>query len=117
MTTQTLQPKAGTYQPKEKCYNSGKITGLPRCKVFDKFHGADFAISALNYRPVNPLYNGLSCKSPWFLHMIVDLCMMFQCKAAYFQKDWKESRGARIEHSLAKRTGKHIIYQEKEEAA
>lgn len=112
MTSQSLPLTAAKYELKQKCYNSGKISGLPMCKVYDKFHGADFAISALNYRPVNPLYNGLTSKSPWMLHMIVDICMMFKCKAAYFQKDWKESRGARIEHSIAQRIGKLIIYQE-----
>lgn len=96
---------------KQKCYNAGRISGLPLCKVFDKFHGADFAISALNYRPVNPLYNGLSAKDPWLLHMAVDICLLIGSKAVYFQKDWKQSRGARIEHAVAKRLGKTIHYE------
>ena len=94
-----------------KCYNSGKITGFSLPVAAYKFLQADKEIQELGYRPVNPINNGLQWSDPWLLHMIVDIYNMLRCKVVYFQRDWKESKGARIEYRIARFFGKEMIFQ------
>lgn len=97
---------------KKKCYNSGKITGLPDLVAYNNFLAADKEIESLGYIPVNPLAERwLSPKAPWLLHMIVDVWHMLWCRAVYFQKNWEDSRGARVEFQLALMLDKELIYQ------
>lgn len=93
-----------------RCYNSGRITGE---KNFVKnFIRADLCIIDLGHSPVNPLYNGLSDTAPWMLHMFVDILILLTCRHIYFQKNWRQSRGARVEYKIAKLLRMGIYYQE-----
>lgn len=96
---------------RRQCYNSGKIGGLPLPVAARKFHLADKEIMELGYIPVNPMKNCLKWSDPWILHMIVDVCNMLGCNAVFFQKDWMDSKGARIEYKIAKFFGKELIFQ------
>ena len=83
------------------CYNSGKITG--NADAYKAFLRADFDIIDKGFNPINPIKCGLPKSFPWLLHMVVDiLILVFTCRYAYFQSNWKESRGARIEHFVCK---------------
>ncbi len=98
----------------KNCYNSGKISGLKDASR--NFRKADFEIIDMGYNPVNPMVHGLERfgygHAPWFLHIIIDLLMLVCfCRVAYFQKNWMESRGARIEHFVSKLLLIKIIYQ------
>lgn len=93
------------------CYNAGKIGGIPYITAYKNFEQADKEITNLGWEPVNPLYNGLQASTPWIAHMAVDLCLLASCQAVYFQRNWKNSHGARIEHRVAKFLRKTIIYQ------
>lgn len=97
---------------KPRCYIAGKIGGRPVIEVFHSFARASDEITSRGYEPVSPLYNGLDFNDPWLLHMVVDICLLLRCRYVYFQKDWKNSRGAQIEHRAARWTGKRIIYEE-----
>lgn len=96
-----------------RCYNAGKIGGMPYILAHKNFEQADQDITILGWEPVNPLYNGLPATAPWIVHMAVDLCLLASCHAVYFQRNWQDSRGARIEHRVAKFLRKRIIYQSK----
>lgn len=97
---------------KRKCYNSGKISGLPYLTAYNNFLAADREIEAMGYRPVDPMAERwLKPSAPWLLHMIVDVWKMLWCDAVYFQKNWADSRGARIEFQIALELNKKIIYQ------
>lgn len=84
-----------------RCYNSGKIGGLPYEEVERKFALADREIRDMGLVPASPLRNGLNPSRPWLLHMAVDICMMASCGNIYLQRDWRTSRGARIEYRIA----------------
>lgn len=96
---------------KLKCYNSGKIGGLSLPVAAKKFEQADKEIRAIGCDPVNPLNNGLQFSDPWIMHMVLDVYNMLLCPVVYFQRDWRESRGARIEYKIAKFFGKEMIFQ------
>lgn len=97
---------------KRKCYNSGKISGLPYLTAYNNFLAADKQIEALGFEAVNPMKERwLKPSAPWLLHMIVDVWKMLWCDAVYFQKNWEDSRGARIEFQIALQLNKGMIYQ------
>lgn len=97
---------------RKKCYNSGKISGLPYLTAYNNFLSADRMIEAMGYRPVNPILESwLKPSAPWLLHMMVDVWKLLWCHAVYFQKNWEDSRGARIEFRVALFLNKEIIYQ------
>lgn len=98
---------------KKKCYNSGKITGLPYLTAYNNFLAADKKIRAMGYEPINPMEKQwLSPSAPWLLHMIVDVWHLLWCKAVYFQKNWADSRGARIEFQIALWLDKELMYEQ-----
>jgi hypothetical protein len=44
-----------------------------------------------------------------------DIPFLLKCDVIYMLLDWKTSRGARLEHWLAKRYHKQVIYEAKEQ--
>ena len=85
-----------------RVYISGKVSGLPRREVARKFGMAAYEIALGDNTPVNPLDNGLKPERPWLLHMVVDIAMLARCDAICMLPDWRHSRGARIEHRIAR---------------
>ena len=99
-------------EKRKKCYNSGKITGLPYLVAYNNFQAADYEIKARGYEPVNPMDKcWLKPSAAWWKHMVVDIWHMLWCKAVFFQRNWSDSRGARIEFQLALALNKELIYQ------
>lgn len=97
---------------KQKCYNSGKISGLSYLEAYNNFLEADSEIALRGYTSVNPMKEcWLKPSAPWLLHMVVDVWKMLGCKAVFFQRNWAESRGACIEFQIALALGKDLIYQ------
>ncbi len=97
---------------KRKCYNSGKISGLPYLVAYNNFKSADKEIAARGFESVNPMEEKwLRPSAPWIFHMIVDIWHLLWCSTVYFQKNWSESRGAQIEFYIALNLNKEIIMQ------
>ena len=97
---------------KQKCYNSGKIGGMPYLKAFSNFYNADTEIKAMGLTPVNPMIKGLKASSPYWAHMIADILLLAGCRHIYMQSNWKDSRGAKIEYKVAKFLRIQIWYQD-----
>ncbi len=93
---------------KKRCYNSGKIGGLNYLTAMKKFLAADREILEMGMSPVNPMENGLNPSRPWWMHMVVDLFMLLRCGNIYLQRDWQQSRGARIECRVARWLGMRV---------
>ena len=49
---------------------------------------------------------------PYWLAMLKCLWHLSRCKYVYMLRDWRQSRGAQIEHKWALRLKKQIIYQQ-----
>lgn len=98
---------------KKKCYNSGKISGLPYLVAYNNFLFADRRIREMGFEPVNPMKEKwLKPAAPWICHMIVDVWKMLWCNAVYFQKNWTDSRGAQVEFYIALNLNKRMIMQD-----
>lgn len=96
----------------ERIYLAGKITGDADYKA--KFRKATAVLESMDWNYwfiVNPT---IECKEhwSWLRCMVKCLFLLKGCKWVAMLPDWKESRGARIEHRVAQWLGKDIIYIE-----
>lgn len=91
-----------------KIYISGKITGDDNFK--QKFEKASSLLTGWEKHEIlNPCE--LPVQENWAEYMIMDIKELFKCSHIFMLQDWKESKGARIEHAIALETGLTIIYQ------
>ena len=97
----------------KRIYISGRISGLPYEEARAKFDAAE--IYLLTHGWVD-IANPMRCKifkrkDEWAWQMGACLMMLLRCEAIYMLRDWNDSRGARIEHAVARELGIEIIYQ------
>lgn len=93
-----------------KIYIAGKITGDADYVV--KFRAGVLHVLRLGWeyeKVVNPVNH---CKAywSWWRCMVRCLCLLAGCEWVAMLPDWKESRGARIEHRVARMLRKNILY-------
>lgn len=98
-------------------YLSGKITGTDDYETH--FKTAEEKLEAAGYNVLNPVKCGkcLECllapqKPTWIQYMKQDIKAMMNADCIYMLKGYKESRGARLEHFLAKILQYNIMYEE-----
>ena len=90
-----------------KIYISGKITGDDNFKK--KFKVAESKLRKSGWRIIaNP--TSFPAALTWEAYMIQDIRELFTCDAIFMIDDWKESKGAKIEHAIALNCNKLIIY-------
>jgi hypothetical protein len=84
-------------------YISGKITGLERSEAAAIFNDAEQIIKLGGNTPANPM---IMIKQrddfTWEHHMKEAIQLMLACDAIIMLPNWPQSRGAKIEHSIAK---------------
>ncbi len=96
----------------KKIYISGKITGLDIAIAAMLFGAAHEELEKKNYHPVNPMKEVPYNKDwTWHQYMLADIALIFDCTHMYMLSNWKESKGARMEHAIAKELEMEIIYQ------
>lgn len=93
-----------------KLYISGRITGLPYEEAEKMFNAAQAFLETQGFEVLNPTKNGLAPQAPWCEHMLADIRMLFSADGIFMLSDWQESRGARIEHGIAKEMGLPVYY-------
>ncbi len=93
-----------------KIYIAGKISGLNRSNVIQKFEAAQKSLSKKGHQVfipcVLPAYEEVSHED--YLHIcyaIIDVC-----DAVYMLSDWQQSEGARLEYEYAIEKKKQIIF-------
>lgn len=98
-----------------KIYIAGKISGLNRSNVIQKFEAAQKSLSKKGHQVfipcVLPAYEEVSHED--YLHIcyaIIDVC-----DAVYMLSDWQQSKGARLEYEYAIENNKQIIFQTPDE--
>ncbi|MCM1168816.1 MAG: DUF4406 domain-containing protein [Bacteroides sp.] len=95
-----------------RIYISGKVTGMPLESVRGKFAVAKAFLESIGFEAVNPMESGLPADAPWEQHMVKDFEMLLSCDAIYMMSDWVESKGASIEHDIAKRLDIKMFFEE-----
>ena len=97
---------------REKIYISGAITGIARLIVASNFAEA---VQEINYKglyiPVDPNKLPHLHNDNWLDYMKEDIQCLMSCAAIYMLKNWRTSKGATIEHDLAKSLGMPVFYQ------
>lgn len=92
-------------------YIAGKITGDPLHEVTAKFGEAEQRFKSLGFNVVNPLAFSVGKEITWAEAMKKCIAALVLCDSVHMLKDWKESKGAKIEHDLAMALNIPIIYQ------
>ncbi|HOK13352.1 MAG TPA: DUF4406 domain-containing protein [Candidatus Kapabacteria bacterium] len=93
-----------------KVYIAGKVSGEDTKECKEKFLQAEFALKRKGYEVVNPT-KLVQSSTEWRQAMIECIRHLVVCDAIYMLNDWKASRGARLEHSIAQDLGLTIMYQ------
>ena len=90
-------------------YIAGKITGLPKGLVKDKFNLMARQLSGMGYHVVKPDAVTDDTKS-WDDAVRNDIKKMLECDEVHLLSDWQESRGAQLERDIAVRLGMQVVY-------
>lgn len=88
-------------------YIAGKINGLKNYREI--FKKAEDELITKGYAVMNPAVLGEGF--PYETYMPICLDMLEACDEVYMLSNWKDSKGALLEHDYAKVQGKKIIYQ------
>lgn len=95
-----------------KIYIAGKISGLNRYDVINKFEAAQKPLVANGHQvfipSVLPAYDEVSHED--YLHICY--AMIDICDAVYMLSDWQQSKGARMELQYAADYRKEILYED-----
>lgn len=90
---------------------SGPVSSLPYKEAVKNFNRAEHMLRKKGYtrieNPVRLCYPHWS----WRRCMVVCLANLITVGAVYMLAGWRESRGARIEHRVARFFGKKVMYE------
>ena len=90
-------------------YVAGKITGLAKEDVKNKFNMITNQLLSMGYHVEHPsaVHND---KHTWPDAIRGDIKKMLECDEVHMLPDWQESRGAQLERDIALRLGMQIVY-------
>ena len=90
-------------------YVAGKITGLPKTQVKEKFNMITSELTGMGYNVVKPIAVNDDSKT-WDDAVRGDIKKMLECDEVHLLPDWQDSRGAQLERDIALRLGIQVIY-------
>ncbi len=90
-------------------YVTGKITGLPKTDVKEKFNYISNQLKGMGYQVVNPSAVADDSHS-WDEAVRNDIKLMLECDEVHMLPDWQDSRGAQLERDIALRLGMQVVY-------
>lgn len=86
----------------KKIYIAGKVTGLPKEEVVEKFAAMQKKIESLGFEAVNPIEIVKDFNTPWNQAMRLCIAALTLCDAIVLLPDWMNSNGAKIEWDISK---------------
>ena len=95
-----------------KFYIAGKVTGLEKDDMFKKFFESRKLLKKDGHLVMSPAVLALNEGFEHEDYMHICYAMIDVCDAVYMQKDWQQSKGARMELQYAKDWKKQIIYED-----
>lgn len=95
----------------KRIYISGQITGLDLKEAEQNFLNKEREVEKDGHTPVNPMkILKFDPKHTWEDYMLADIKELFSCHEIIMLPNWVNSRGAKIEHDIAKHLGLQIHY-------
>ena len=93
-----------------KIYISGKISGI-ESEAAQIFERAENELKAKGFNPINPMTLNHDHDKSWHAYMKEDVKALCDCDQIYMLSNWKDSKGAIIEHTIAMYLGIDVVYQ------
>jgi hypothetical protein len=93
----------------KKIYIAGKVTGLDYAETSMKFGQHEAELKRQGHDPIVPL-NLVDRNDTWNTAMRKCIAALLTCDQIHMLHDWKESRGAKMEHDIAAELEMPIIY-------
>ncbi|NYH21407.1 DUF4406 domain-containing protein [Paraburkholderia bryophila] len=91
-----------------KLYLAGPMTGYAELN-FPMFHAEAARLRALGFDIVNPAEINAGTNAEWLVCMRADIKQLLDCDGIALLPRWNESRGASIEHNLARDLGLRVF--------
>lgn len=95
----------------KKIYISGAISNNPNYKA--DFETAAQIVETVGFEVINPAGLGEIPAGSWADYMRRDIKLLMDCDGVYMLPGWHESKGAQIEHQLARDLGLNIYYEDR----
>jgi hypothetical protein len=93
-------------------YIAGKITGIPLEVARANFKKIEKVLLNLGHTPMNPMrLNIYSEEKSWNDYMVESFRNLLLSDGIIMLRDWRDSKGAKLEHVIAKELKKFIIYE------
>lgn len=93
-----------------RIYISGPITG--RAFYRARFEQMQEILEHYGFDVVNPAYNSMAAPNATHEeYMRICFAQMRICDAIVFLKGWEDSKGAKMEHDIAKNTNMKMFYE------
>ena len=87
-----------------RIYVAGPMSGLPDLN-YPAFHAAASYLRGLGYAVENPAENPAPPCGSWEAYMRMAIAQLVKCDEVHMLRGWSQSRGAKIEHELARTLG------------
>jgi hypothetical protein len=96
-----------------KIYISGKITGLEHEVAKMYFKVVEDKLRDAGHTPMNPMeLVPYHAENKYEDYMAEDVRILLACEAILMLENWRDSKGARIEHFIAHEFGLPIYYMQ-----
>lgn len=94
----------------KKIYLAGKISGLPLHEVTMRFGAKEKELRLQGHQVVNPLAISVGRQISWEAIMKECIIAMMYCDEVHLLPNWRDSRGATLEHHIAQELNLKIVY-------
>jgi hypothetical protein len=90
-------------------YLSGPMTGHPNMN-YPLFQRVAKELREAGFEVISPAENRGN-EGEWVDYMKNSIRLLLHCNAIYMLRGWEDSKGATLEHEIAKDLGYQVIYQ------
>ncbi|BAO88939.1 DUF4406 domain-containing protein [Caballeronia cordobensis] len=91
-----------------KIYVAGPMSGYPELN-FPAFHAEAARLRAMGFEIVNPAEIDVGPNPDWLTAMRADIRELVTCDGIALLPGWEQSRGATVEHTLARGLGLRVM--------